>query len=123
MPVGVPKVPFLISGEEEASWVDLYNIIYRSRLLFLGQEIKSEISNQLCGMMVFLNIENQKKDIFLFINSPGGTIIPGMAIFDIMQGIQAPVNTVCVGIAASMASLILVGGEFKKRTAFPHAYE
>lgn len=121
MPVGIPKVPFLIRGEEEASWVDLYNVIYRCRLLFLGEEINCETSNDIIGLMVFLSLENPKRDIHLLINSPGGEMLSGMAIFDIMQVIQAAVNTLCVGIAASMASLLLIGGEITKREAFPHA--
>nr|QJQ75563.1 clp protease proteolytic subunit [Glycyrrhiza asymmetrica] len=121
MPIGVPKVPYHIPGDDEASWVDLYNRLYRQRLLFLGQEINSEISNQLVGLMIFLNLEDQKKDLFLLINSPGGEIMSGMAIFDIMQLIEAEVQTVCVGLAASMGSLLLVGGEITKRLAFPRA--
>nr|YP_009767446.1 ClpP [Hedysarum semenovii]QIS98064.1 ClpP [Hedysarum semenovii]UWV18529.1 ClpP [Hedysarum semenovii] len=120
MPVGVPKVSYLINGEEEESWVELYHAVYRSRVLFIGQEITDEISNQICGMMVFLNIENQKKKIVLLLNSPGGSILPGMAIFDLMQTLPSPVHTICVGTAASMAALLLVGGESKQRTAFPH---
>nr|YP_010554486.1 clp protease proteolytic subunit [Phyllagathis griffithii]UTM99504.1 clp protease proteolytic subunit [Phyllagathis griffithii] len=110
MPIGVPKVPFRSPGEEDASWVDV-NRLYRERLLFLGQEVDSEISNQLIGLMVYLSIENDNKDLYLFINSPGGWVIPGVAIYDTMQFVQA----------ASMGSFILVGGEITKRLAFPHA--
>nr|YP_010379467.1 clp protease proteolytic subunit [Astragalus clevelandii]UCS40532.1 clp protease proteolytic subunit [Astragalus clevelandii] len=121
MPVGVPKVPFLIPGDEDASWIDLYNRLYQERLLFLGQEINFEISNQLVGLMVYLSLEDKTRDLYLFINSPGGGIISGMAIFDIMHLVEAEVQTVCVGLAASMASLLLVAGEITKRLAFPHA--
>nr|YP_010964328.1 ATP-dependent Clp protease proteolytic subunit [Astragalus tumbatsica]WNM88906.1 ATP-dependent Clp protease proteolytic subunit [Astragalus tumbatsica] len=120
MPVGVPKVPYLVPGDEEASWIDLYNRLYQERLLFLGQEINSEISNQLVGLMVYLSLEDKTKDLYLFINSPGGEIISGMGMFDAMHFVQAEVQTVCVGLAASMASLLLVGGEITKRLAFPH---
>lgn len=122
MPVGVPKVPFLVPEDEDASWIDLYNRLFHERLLFLGQEIKSEISNQLVGLMVYLSIEDKTRDLYLFINSPGGDVISGMAIFDGMHFVEAEVQTVCVGLAASMASLILVGGEITKRLAFPHAW-
>nr|YP_009657224.1 clp protease proteolytic subunit [Medicago laciniata]QCO74117.1 clp protease proteolytic subunit [Medicago laciniata] len=121
MPIGVPKVPFRLPEDDEASWVDLYNRLYQERLLFLGQEVNSEISNQLVGLMVFLSLDDKNKDLYLFINSPGGEVLSGMAIFDIMQIVEAEVQTVCVGLAASMGSLLLVGGEITKRLAFPHA--
>lgn len=122
MPIGVPKVPFTLPEDDEASWVDLYNRLYQERLLFLGQEVNSEISNQITGLMVYLSLEDKTKDLYLFINSPGGEVLSGMAIFDIMQIVEAEVHTVCVGLAASMGSLLLVGGEFTKRLAFPHAW-
>nr|YP_010029798.1 clp protease proteolytic subunit [Eriophyton wallichii]QOU11439.1 clp protease proteolytic subunit [Eriophyton wallichii] len=120
MPIGVPKVPFRSPGEEDASWVDV-NRLYRERLLFLGQEVESEISNQLIGLMVYLSIEDDTKDLYLFINSPGGWVIPGVAIYDTMQFVRPEVHTICMGLAASMGSFILVGGEITKRLAFPHA--
>nr|QDF64382.1 Clp protease proteolytic subunit [Teucrium stocksianum subsp. stenophyllum]QDF64558.1 Clp protease proteolytic subunit [Teucrium stocksianum subsp. stocksianum] len=120
MPIGVPKVPFRIPGDEEASWVDV-NRLYRQRLLFLGQEVQSEISNQIIGLMVFLSIEDDTKDLYLFINSPGGAVIPGVGIYDTMQLVQPDVHTICLGLAASMGSFILVGGEITKRLAFPRA--
>nr|YP_008994314.1 clp protease proteolytic subunit [Melianthus villosus]AGS13032.1 clp protease proteolytic subunit [Melianthus villosus] len=120
MPIGVPKVPFRSPGEDDASWVDV-NRLYRERLLFLGQEVDSEISNQLIGLMIYLSIENDTKDLYLFINSPGGWVIPGVAIYDTMQFVRPDIQTVCMGLAASMGSFILVGGEITKRLAFPHA--
>nr|YP_010129957.1 ATP-dependent Clp protease proteolytic subunit [Amorphophallus titanum]QKJ80294.1 ATP-dependent Clp protease proteolytic subunit [Amorphophallus titanum] len=121
MPLGVPKVPFRSPGEEDATWVDVYNRLYRERLLFLGQEVDSEISNHIVGLMVYLSIEDKTKDLYLFINSPGGWVIPGIAIFDTMQFVPPDVHTICMGLAASMGSFILVGGEITKRLAFPHA--
>nr|YP_010716414.1 clp protease proteolytic subunit [Xanthium strumarium]WDQ39900.1 clp protease proteolytic subunit [Xanthium strumarium] len=120
MPIGVPKVPFRSPGEEDASWVDIYRL-YRERLLFLGQEVDSEISNQLIGLMIYLSIEDNTQDLYLFINSPGGWVIPGVALYDTMQFVQPDVHTICMGSAASMGSFILVGGEITKRLAFPHA--
>nr|YP_009235746.1 ATP-dependent Clp protease [Saussurea involucrata]YP_009692554.1 clp protease proteolytic subunit [Saussurea obvallata]YP_009692641.1 clp protease proteolytic subunit [Saussurea pubifolia]YP_009692728.1 clp protease proteolytic subunit [Saussurea pseudoleucoma]YP_009692815.1 clp protease proteolytic subunit [Saussurea lhozhagensis]YP_009692902.1 clp protease proteolytic subunit [Saussurea tridactyla]YP_009692989.1 clp protease proteolytic subunit [Saussurea salwinensis]YP_009693076.1 clp len=120
MPIGVPKVPFRNVGEEDASWVDI-NRLYRERLLFLGQEVESEVSNQLIGLMIYLSIEDDTQDLYLFINSPGGWVIPGMALYDTMQFVQPDVHTICMGSAASMGSFILVGGEITKRLAFPHA--
>nr|YP_009673408.1 clp protease proteolytic subunit [Khaya madagascariensis]QDF42792.1 clp protease proteolytic subunit [Khaya madagascariensis] len=121
MPIGVPKVPFRSPGEKNASWVDV-NRLYRERLLFLGQMVDSEISNQLIGLMVYLSIENETKDLYLFINSPGGWVIPGIAIYDTMQFVRPDVQTICMGLAASMGSFLLVGGEITKRLAFPHAF-
>nr|YP_010462186.1 ATP-dependent Clp protease proteolytic subunit [Petrocodon coriaceifolius]YP_010462271.1 ATP-dependent Clp protease proteolytic subunit [Petrocodon multiflorus]YP_010462526.1 ATP-dependent Clp protease proteolytic subunit [Primulina hezhouensis]YP_010462611.1 ATP-dependent Clp protease proteolytic subunit [Primulina lutea]YP_010462696.1 ATP-dependent Clp protease proteolytic subunit [Primulina medica]UWK23752.2 ATP-dependent Clp protease proteolytic subunit 1 [Oreocharis argyreia var. angus len=121
MPIGVPKVPFRIPGEEDASWVDVYNRLYRERLLFLGQDVNSEISNQLIGLMVYLSIEDDTKDLYLFINSPGGWVIAGLAIYDTMQFVRPEVHTVCMGLAASMGSFLLAAGELTKRLAFPHA--
>ena len=99
----------------------LINRLYRERLLFLGQEVDNEISNQLIGLMVYLSIEDDTKDLYLFINSPGGWVIPGVAIYDTIQFVQPDVHTICMGLAASMGSFILVGGEITKRLAFPHA--
>lgn len=100
----------------------LINRLYRERLLFLGQEVESEVSNQLIGLMIYLSIEDDTQDLYLFINSPGGWVIPGMALYDTMQFVQPDVHTICMGSAASMGSFILVGGEITKRLAFPHAW-
>uniref|UniRef100_A0AB39U310 ATP-dependent Clp protease proteolytic subunit n=1 Tax=Hydnocarpus kurzii TaxID=3240908 RepID=A0AB39U310_9ROSI len=121
MPIGVPKVPFRNPGEDDSIWIDVYRL-YRERLLFLGQDVDSEISNQLIGLMVYLSIENETKDLYLFINSPGGWVIPGIAIYDTIQFVRPDVQTVCMGLAASMGSFILVGGKITKRLAFPHAW-
>uniref|UniRef100_UPI0030FF39A9 clp protease proteolytic subunit n=1 Tax=Huberantha cerasoides TaxID=235797 RepID=UPI0030FF39A9 len=121
MPIGVPRVPFRIPGDEDATWIDIYNRLYRERFLFLGQDVDDEISNQLAGIMIYLGIEDETKDIFLFINSPGGYIIPGFGLFDTMQWVQPEVYTICLGLAASMGSFLLVGGEITKRIALPYA--
>nr|YP_009476495.1 clp protease proteolytic subunit [Xanthoceras sorbifolium]AVM38948.1 clp protease proteolytic subunit [Xanthoceras sorbifolium]QIM59491.1 clpP [Xanthoceras sorbifolium]QMJ95914.1 clp protease proteolytic subunit [Xanthoceras sorbifolium] len=121
MPIGVPKVPFRTPGEENPTWVDI-NRLYRERLLFLGQVVDGEISNQLIGLMLYLSAESDTKDLYLFINSPGGWVIPGIAIYDTMQFLRPDVQTICMGLAASMGSFILVGGEITKRLAFPHAF-
>nr|YP_009163219.1 clp protease proteolytic subunit [Trillium maculatum]AKU36932.1 clp protease proteolytic subunit [Trillium maculatum] len=120
MPVGVPKVPFRIPGEEDATWVDL-NRLHRERFLFIGQEIDSEISNHIVGLIVYLAIEDNTRDQFLFINSPGGSVIPGIAVYDAMHFVIPKVYTICIGLAASMASFVLLGGEIPQRLALPHA--
>nr|YP_009704821.1 ATP-dependent Clp protease proteolytic subunit [Euphrasia regelii]QCZ36344.1 ATP-dependent Clp protease proteolytic subunit [Euphrasia regelii] len=121
MPIGVPKVPYRIPGDGGSAWVDVYNRLYQERLLFLGQGIDSDTSNQLIGLMVYLSIEDESKDLYLFINSPGGWVIPGVALYDTMQFVRPEVHTICMGIAASIGSFLLVGGEITKRLAFPHA--
>ncbi|KAI3945351.1 hypothetical protein MKW92_027882 [Papaver armeniacum] len=123
MPIGVPKVPFRIPGEEDSVWVDGYNFVlinrlHRERILFLGQQVDSEIANKLMGLMIYLTIEDDTKDVYLFINSPGGWVTPGIAMYDTMEF----VHTICMGLAASMGSFVLVGGEITKSLAFPHAW-
>ncbi|KAL1333738.1 hypothetical protein AAHE18_11G124600 [Arachis hypogaea] len=114
MPIGVPKVPFRSPGEEDASWVDIY-IQALFRQTQLGQEVDSEISNQLIGLIIYLSMEDENKDLYLFINSPGGWVIPGIAIYDTMQFVRPAVQTVCMGLAASMGSFLLAGGEITKQ--------
>nr|YP_010294525.1 clp protease proteolytic subunit [Xyris indica]ULQ68347.1 clp protease proteolytic subunit [Xyris indica]ULQ68427.1 clp protease proteolytic subunit [Xyris indica]ULQ68664.1 clp protease proteolytic subunit [Xyris indica] len=121
MPIGVPKVPFQLPGEEDAVWVDMYTRLFRERLLFLGQRIRRKNSNLLIGLMIYLSGEDATQDLFLFINSHGGSVTDGLAIYNVMMTIKPDVNTVCIGLAASMASLLLAGGEITKRIAFPHA--
>nr|CUR07826.1 clpP1 [Acacia uncinella] len=121
MPVGVPRVPFQGPGDESASWVDLYNRLYRQRALFLGQKLDSTIANQIIGLMVYLTIEDSTRGMDFFINSPGGSIVCGLGIYDLMQVVEPDIQTVCLGLAASMASFLLQGGEITKRIAFPHA--
>nr|UYG18592.1 ATP-dependent Clp protease proteolytic subunit [Melampyrum roseum var. nakaianum] len=120
MPIGVPRVPFIIPGEHSSTWVDV-NRLYRERLIFLGQGVDSDISNQLIGLMVYLSLEDERKDLYLFINSPGGWVLPGVAVYDTMQFVRPEVHTICMGLAASIGSFLLVGGEITKRLAFPHA--
>ncbi|KAJ0737878.1 putative endopeptidase Clp [Helianthus annuus] len=100
----------------------LINRLYREILLFLGQEVDSEIPNQLIGLMIYLSIEDDAQDLYLFINSPGGWVIPVVALYDTMQFVQPDVHTICMGSAASTGSFILVGGEITKHLAFPHAW-
>lgn len=99
----------------------LINRLYRERLLFLGQQVDDEIANQLIGIMMYLNGEDENKDIYIYINSPGGTVIPGISLYDAMQFVVPDVHTICMGLAASMGSFVLTGGEITKRIALPHA--
>nr|YP_009032848.1 clp protease proteolytic subunit [Osmundastrum cinnamomeum]AHA59581.1 clp protease proteolytic subunit [Osmundastrum cinnamomeum] len=120
MPIGVPKVPFRLPGEEDAVRVDV-NRLHRERLLFLGQQVDDEIANQPIGITMHLNGEDETKDMYLYINSPGGAVLPGISVYDAMQFVVPDVHTICMGLAASMGSFILTGGEITKRIALPHA--
>jgi ATP-dependent Clp protease protease subunit len=121
MPLGVPKVAYRLPGESSPQWVDLYNRLYRERLLFLGSGLDDELANQLVAMMLYLNGEDSTKRLYLYINSPGGSVTCGISVYDAMNHVQAGVTTICVGIAASMASFILAGGEKGNRLALPHS--
>jgi ATP-dependent Clp protease protease subunit len=121
MPIGVPKVPYRLPGEPAGQWVDLYNRLYRERILFLCTQLDDELANQMVAILLFLNAEESSKRIYIYINSPGGSVTCGLAVFDTMNYVKSPVTTVCVGTAASMASFILAGGERGKRLALVHS--
>jgi len=121
MPIGVPKVAYRVPGAQYSDWVDLYNRLYRERILFLGQQIDDEIANQMIGIMLYLDSEDQNKPINMYINCPGGSVTAGFAMFDTMRHIKSEVSTINVGIAASMGSFLLVGGAKGKRLALPHS--
>jgi ATP-dependent Clp endopeptidase proteolytic subunit ClpP len=119
MPIGVPKVAYRVPGSQGADWVDIYNRLYRERIIFLGSEIDDELANQVIGVMLYLDSEDSDKPIYLYINSPGGSVISGLAIYDCMQHIKSEVVTINLGLAASMASFILAAGSKGKRLALP----
>jgi len=119
MPIGVPKVAYRVPGSQSADWVDIYNRLYRERIIFLGSEIDDELANQIIGVMLYLDSEDNTKPIYLYINCPGGSVISGLAIYDAMQHIQSEVITINLGLAASMASFLLAAGSKGKRLALP----
>jgi len=121
MPIGVPKVAYRVPGANRADWVDIYNRLYRERIMFLGQEIDDEVINQIIAVMLFSDSEDSQKPQYLYINSPGGSVIAGLALYDTMQHISSPIITCNIGMAASMASFILGAGERGKRIALPHS--
>jgi ATP-dependent Clp endopeptidase proteolytic subunit ClpP len=121
MPIGVPKVAYRVPGGMGAEWVDIYNRLYRERIIFLGSEIDDELANQIIGVMLYLDEEDSSKPIYLYINSPGGSVSAGMAIYDTMQYIPCDVSTVCFGMAASMGAFLLGAGAPGKRRALPNA--
>eukprot|EP00966_Prymnesium_polylepis_P034818 809608-Prymnesium_polylepis.1 len=101
--------------------VDLYNRLYRERILFLGQQIDDELANSMIGIMLYLDSEDNNKPINMYINCPGGSVTSGFAMFDTMRHIKSDVSTINVGIAASMGSFLLCGGTKGKRLALPHS--
>ncbi|MEG4804146.1 ATP-dependent Clp protease proteolytic subunit [Microcoleus sp. ARI1-B5] len=121
MPIGVPKVPYKMPGGYDTQWINIYDRLYRERIIFLGRDIDDEIANQIIAVMLYLDSEDSGKDIILYINSPGGMVSAGMAIFDTMQHIKSDVVTICVGLAASMGSFLLAAGTKGKRLALPHS--
>ena len=99
----------------------VYERLLRERIVFLGSQVDETIANVLCAQMILLEAEDPERDIFLYINSPGGAVYAGMAIYDTMQYIQCDVATVCLGMAASMGQFLLCAGAKGKRYALPHA--
>ena len=110
MPIGLPKVAYRLPNDSESMWVDLYNQLYRRRLLFMGDVLDDRLANQLNAAMVYLNIEDPTLTQYMYINSPGGSVLSGLSVYDTVQYVSATISTNCVGLAASMASLVLAGG-------------
>lgn len=100
---------------------DIYSRLLRDRVIFLGGQINDEVANTIIAQLLFLESEDPKKDIQIYINSPGGEVYSGMAIYDTMKYIKSPVSTICIGIAASMAAFLLAGGEQGKRYSLPNS--
>src|SRR6201986_3203457 len=115
-------VPMVIeqTGRGERAY-DIYSRLLRDNIIFIGTPIDDNIANLVIAQMLFLAQEDPEKDIQLYINSPGGSITAGMAIYDTMQYVKNDVMTLCVGQAASMAALLLAAGESKKRLALPNS--
>jgi len=114
--------PYIIerSSRGERTY-DIFSRLLMDRIVFLGTPINDEVANIIIAQLLFLDADNPEKDIYLYINSPGGIISSGMAIYDTMQFLRAPVNTICMGMAASMGSFLLAAGRPGKRQALPHA--
>jgi ATP-dependent Clp protease protease subunit len=100
---------------------DIYSRLLKERIVFLTGPVEDNVATVVCAQLLFLESENPNKDIALYINSPGGVVTSGLAIYDTMQYIRSPVSTVCIGQAASMGSLLLAAGAAKKRYALPNA--
>jgi ATP-dependent Clp protease protease subunit len=104
----------------ERGW-DLFSRLLKDRIVFLGAEIDDELANVVIAQLLFLESEDPDKDVMMYVNSPGGEVSAGLAIYDTMQALRCPVATFCVGQAASMASFLLAAGAKGKRSALPHA--
>ena len=115
-------IPYVIerSGNSERSF-DIYSRLLKDRIVFLSGPVTDGLANTVVAQLLFLDMDNPNADISLYINSPGGSVTAGMAIFDTMQHIKAPVRTVCVGMAASMGAFLLMAGEKGKRMALPNS--
>ncbi len=115
-------VPMVIeqTGRGERAY-DIYSRLLKDRIIFIGEAIDDHLANLVVAQMLFLESEDPEKDVHVYINSPGGVITSGLAIYDTMQYIKCPVATICVGQAASMAAVLLAGGSDGKRVALPSA--
>lgn len=114
--------PYIIerSSRGERTY-DIFSRLLMDRIVFLGAGIDDNVANIIIAQLLFLEADNPEKDIYLYINSPGGLVSSGMAIYDTMQHLRAPINTICMGMAASMGSFLLAAGTPGKRAALPHA--
>jgi ATP-dependent Clp protease protease subunit len=108
------------SGRGERAF-DIYSRLLRDRIIFLGQPVTADLANLIVAQMLFLDAEDPEKDIYLYINSPGGSVSAGMGIFDTMNHIRPDVSTICIGLAASMGAFLLSAGAKGKRMSLPHS--
>jgi ATP-dependent Clp protease protease subunit len=118
----MPLIPYVIekSGREERA-MDIYSRLLKDRIIFLGSSINDEVANSIVAQMLFLQSDDPKLDIHIYINSPGGSVTAGLAIYDTMQFVTCDVATYCVGQAASMGAVLLAAGTSGKRHALPNA--
>lgn len=118
----MPLIPMVIeqTGRGERAY-DIYSRLLKDRIIFIGSPIDDTISNLIVAQLLFLEAEDPDKDINLYVNSPGGSVTAGLAIYDAMQYIKADVSTICVGQAASMSAVLLAAGAAGKRYALPHS--
>lgn len=118
----MPLIPMVIDNKgREAQAYDIYSRLLKERIIFLQGQVRDEMANLIVAQMLYLQFEDPKADIHLYINSPGGSVTAGMAIYDTMQFVSCPVATYCIGLAASMGSMLLTAGAHGKRFALPNA--
>jgi ATP-dependent Clp protease protease subunit len=118
----MPLIPFVIekSGREERA-MDIYSRLLKDRIVFLGSQVNDEVANSIVAQLLFLQSEDSRADIHLYINSPGGSVTAGLAIYDTMQFVTCDVATYCIGQCASMGAVLLTAGTSGKRHALPNA--
>ena len=121
-PMSTIYPPYIIerSSRGERTY-DIFSRLLMDRIIFLGVPINDDVSNIIIAQLLFLQADSPDKDIYLYINSPGGSVSAGLAMYDTMQWMKSPVNTICMGMAASMGSFLLSSGKKGKRSALPHA--
>mgnify|MGYP005841394251 CR=1 FL=1 len=108
------------SGRGERAF-DIYSRLLRERIIFLGEEVNDDLANRIVAQLLFLEAEDPEKDVYLYINSPGGSVSAGLGIFDTMNQIKPDVSTICIGLAASMGAFLLSGGARGKRMSLPNS--
>ena len=115
-------IPYVIeqTSKGERSY-DIFSRLLKDRIIFVGGEIEDDMANLVVAQLIFLEAEDPDKDIFLYINSPGGSVTAGMAIYDTMQHVRCDVSTICIGMAASMGAFLLAAGRKGKRKALPNS--
>ena len=121
MPIGIPSVPYRLPGGTYEQWISIYERLFRERIIFLTEEVTDGIANAIVAYMLYLDSDDPTKPIYLYINSPGGSVTAGMAIYDTMRYIKSEVVTICVGLAASMGSFLLCAGAPGNRLALHHS--
>jgi ATP-dependent Clp protease protease subunit len=121
-PMATIYPPYVIerSSRGERTY-DIFSRLLMDRIVFLGTPVNDDVANIIIAQLLFLDADNPDRDIHLYINSPGGSVSAGLAIYDTMQFLRAPVNTICMGMAASMGCFLLAGGRKGKRSALPHS--
>jgi ATP-dependent Clp protease, protease subunit len=115
----IPATSQTLTGMEPSA--DIYARLLKNRIVFLGSEVNDQVANFITAQMLYLEAEDSEKDIWLYINSPGGSVTAGMAIYDTMQFVEPDVGTICMGLGASMGQFLLCAGARGKRYALPHA--
>ena len=120
MPTIYPPYVIERSSRGERTY-DIFSRLLMDRIIFLGTPINDDVSNIIIAQLLFLEADNPERDIHLYINSPGGSVSAGMAIYDTMQWLKSPVNTICMGLAASMGAFLLAAGRKGRRSALPHS--
>src|SRR5215207_6949475 len=120
MPTIYPPYVIERSSRGERTY-DIFSRLLMDRIIFLGTPINDDVANIVIAQLLFLEADNPERDVFLYINSPGGSVSAGLAIYDTIQFMKSPVNTICMGLAASMGAFLLAAGRTGRRSALPHS--